>query len=65
MEQASTVKRLTSRQFAEKNMVQIATVITRLCRTGSYFGVRPLKLANRRLAWPDVFVEVGSSADDE
>jgi hypothetical protein len=28
----------------------------RLCRTGSYFGIRPLKLANGHLAWPAVQV---------
>ena len=24
----------------------------RLCETGSYYGLRPVKLPNRRLMWP-------------
>jgi len=43
-------------QFAAENQVKAQSVRARLCRTGSYFGVRPLKLANGRLAWPAVQV---------
>lgn len=43
-------------QFAALNQVKPQTVRARLCRTGSYFGVRPLKLANGRLAFPAVQV---------
>ncbi|MEF8734814.1 MAG: hypothetical protein V5B40_23770 [Candidatus Accumulibacter meliphilus] len=43
-------------QFAALNQVKAQTVRARLCRTGSYFGVVPLKLANGRLAWPAVQV---------
>ncbi len=28
------------------------TIRVRLCRTGSYFGLRPIKLPNGRLLWP-------------
>jgi len=47
---------LSAEQFAALNQVKSKTVRARLCRTGSYFGVRPLKLANGRLAWPAVQV---------
>lgn len=43
-------------QFAARNQVKAQSVRARLCRTGSYFGVVPVKLANGRLAWPDVQV---------
>lgn len=42
--------------FAARNRVKGQSVRARVCRTGSYFGVIPLKLANGRLAWPDVQV---------
>lgn len=50
--------------FAARNQVKGQSVRARVCRTGSYFGVRPLKLANGRLAWPDVQVGVGSVASN-
>mgnify|MGYP000960468400 CR=1 FL=1 len=43
-------------QFAALNQVKPQSVRARLCRTGSYFGVVPMKLANGRLAWPAVQV---------
>lgn len=43
-------------QFAAANQVKAQSVRARLCRTGSYFGVRPVKLANGRLAFPNVQV---------
>ena len=57
MEAANTQKyELSAEQFAHLNQVKPQSVRARLCRTGSYFGVRPLKLANGRLAWPAVQV---------
>ncbi len=47
---------LSAEQFAALNQVKSQSVRARLCRTGSYFGVIPLKLANGRLAWPSVQV---------
>ena len=43
-------------QFAALNQVKAQSVRARLCRTGSYFGVVPKKLANGRLALPAVQV---------
>lgn len=47
---------LSTDKFASGNGVKGQSVRVRLCRTGSYFGVKPLKLANGRLLWPDVRV---------
>ena len=47
---------LSCEQFAANNQVKAQSVRARLCRTGSYFGVKPLKLASGRLAWPAVQV---------
>ena len=47
---------LSAEQFAAINQVVAQSVRARLCRTGSYFGVRPIKLANGRLAFPNVQV---------
>lgn len=47
---------LSAAQFAAFNLVKVQSVRARLCRTGSYFGVRPVKLANGRLAFPAVQV---------
>lgn len=43
-------------QFAALNNVKPQSVHARICRTGSYFGVVPKKLANGRLAFPAVRV---------
>lgn len=47
---------LSCSEFAAINQVKAQTVRKRFCLTGSYFGVRPKKLANNRLAWPSVQV---------
>lgn len=44
-------------QFAANNKVKAQTVRKRFCETGSYFGIKPKKLMNGRLAWPDIQIE--------
>lgn len=44
---------ISTEQFAARRLVKPESVVSRLCRTGSYFGVRPTKLENGRLLWPD------------
>jgi hypothetical protein len=39
-------------EFARRHHVKPDTIRARICRTGSYFGIRPLKLANGKLAFP-------------
>lgn len=43
-------------KFAERNLITQQTVRKQLCINGSFYGVKPLKLATGRLAWPDVVV---------
>lgn len=47
---------LSCERFAVLNQVTPHSVRARICRTGSYFGVVPRKLANGRLAFPAVQV---------
>ena len=44
---------INTEEFAARRLVKPESVISRLCRTGSYFGVRPRKLENGRLLWPE------------
>ena len=43
-------------EIARLNLVRGQTVRARVCRTGTYFGISPQKLASGRLAWPSVQV---------
>lgn len=43
---------LTTEALASLAAVKPATVRVRYCRSGSYFGLIPLKLKNGRLMWP-------------
>lgn len=47
---------LTTAEFAALNRVKPKSVIVALCRSASFHGVVPLKLASRRLLWPAVVV---------
>lgn len=47
-------QRVPTEVFATRNHVKHGTVLKRLCKTGSYHGIVPLKLANGRWDWPDV-----------
>lgn len=44
---------LSTAEFAKRNLVKPQTVRKQHSATGSYFGVRPLPLPNRKLLWPD------------
>jgi hypothetical protein len=48
---------LSTEDLAQSLKITPGTIRTRLCRTGSYFGLRPLKLPNGRLLWPGDAVE--------
>jgi hypothetical protein len=49
--------KLTTERLAEKIGVKAASIRVHLCRHGSYFGLRPVKLPNRRLLWPSDSLE--------
>ena len=39
-------------EFGALNRVKAQSVRSQYCRTGSYFGIKPRRLANGRLLWP-------------
>lgn len=43
---------LTTEELAERLSLRPQSIRKRLCVTGSYFSVRPVKLPNGRLLWP-------------
>lgn len=49
---------LSTKDFAKNNHSATQTVLKNHCLTGSFHGVRPLKLASGRLAWPNVIVSI-------
>ena len=42
-----------TKKFAAHRHIKAESVLSRLCRKGHYFGIRPRKLPNGRLDWPD------------
>ncbi|UQO99566.1 helix-turn-helix domain-containing protein [Burkholderia multivorans] len=48
---------LTTDELAALLGIQAQSVRKRYCETGSYFGLRPIKLGNRRLRWNASAVE--------
>lgn len=50
--------------FAAKFAVKAASVRSRYCREGSYFGIKPHKLPNGRLLWPVTESETPQPARD-
>lgn len=44
--------KISTKEFAELFRVEQQTVRRSLCVNGHYLGIKPLKLANRRLLWP-------------
>lgn len=55
--QPTTTKRhITTREFAAFFRVEAATVRRSHCLNGHYMGVRPIKLPNNRLLWPEAAV---------
>lgn len=49
---SNTIPDLTTDAFGAAIGVKGTSVRVRLCRTGSYFGIKPKKYPNGRLMWP-------------
>jgi hypothetical protein len=49
---STTNQRLTTEQLALALHGKPSTIRTRLCKTGSYYGIKPIKLPSGRLLWP-------------
>jgi hypothetical protein len=47
----------TTENLAKLLGIRPASIRTRYCKTGHYFGLRPVKLRNGRLMWPATAVE--------
>lgn len=60
---ATTDRKLSCAEFAALNHVQATTVRNNICRFGHYFGVKPERLANGRLSFPNVQVKKGDEHD--
>ena len=43
---------LTTEQVAETAHCKPNSIRTRLCKTGSFYGIKPVKLPSGRLLWP-------------
>lgn len=50
-------RHLSTDEFAERMLVLRQTVLKSYSRDGSYCGIRPVRLPNRRLAWPASEIE--------
>ena len=48
---------LSTEQAAAALHIRPQTLRAALCRDGHYFGIRPVKLPNRMLAWPVEAIE--------
>ncbi len=44
---------MTTNELAAKIGLRSTSIHHRFCTTGSYFGIRPTKMPNGRLFWPD------------
>lgn len=64
-EQSPPVYTLSTDQFAAKCLVAAQTVRKRHSQTGSYFGITPIKLKNRKLLWPDMPAEALSQGEGQ
>lgn len=49
---AALLTNISTEQFAELIHGKPCTIRTRLCKTGSYYGIKPIKLPSGRLLWP-------------
>jgi hypothetical protein len=54
---AVTARHQTTEEFAAAISCLPSSIRKRYSQTGSYYGVRPIKLPNRRLLWPADAVE--------
>jgi hypothetical protein len=50
--------RLTTETLAAQLGVKPCSIRSHLCRKGSYFGLRPQRLPNGRLLWPENAVDL-------
>ncbi len=54
---ARPAAKISTEEVAARLLVQPQTVRRSLCVNGEYLGLRPIKLANRRLLWDSAAVD--------
>ncbi|AXF06493.1 hypothetical protein CUJ91_00180 [Paraburkholderia graminis] len=54
---ATMRRHISTDEFADRLLVLRQTVLKAYNRDGAYCGVRPVRLPNRRLAWPIAEIE--------
>lgn len=54
----------TTEELAFSITILPQSIRKRLCQTGSYFGLRPKKLPNGRLLWPENSVNILMNGGD-
>ena len=47
-----TPQNLTTEQMALSTCTKANSIRSRLCKTGSFYGIKPIKLPSGRLLWP-------------
>ena len=57
----NTESTLSTAELSEIVKAKPESIRVRLCTTGSYYGVKPLKLPNGRLLWPGNALEIISN----
>lgn len=55
--QSTTERRLTTEELALQIGMKAESIRARICRKGHFYGLRPIKLPNRRLLWPSDSIE--------
>lgn len=55
--QSHLSRRLTTAELAIELAMEAQSIRKRLSQTGSYFGLRPVKLPNGKLRWPADAIE--------
>jgi len=58
-------RHISTDEFADRMMVLRQTVLKAYSRDGAYCGIRPIRLPNRRLAWPEDEIEKLFAASDD
>lgn len=53
----TAARKISTEELAARLLVKEQTIRAGLCRAGHYLGLRPIKLANRRLLWDATEVE--------
>jgi hypothetical protein len=59
----TAARKISTEELAARLLVKEQTIRAGLCRDGHYLGLRPVKLANRRLLWDADEVEALTSGE--